>query len=153
MVKVAKLIFLILGLSHLGCCSWHVIGRTASGNWYVADSVERNEEFGCLMRFYWSMTSTVSGGSFITPTDTVEIIFAIPLISFGGYLRQPLDIVLVGSTDKFSLSTREQKDMFRVLRRYLCQHSGDAKLAALSRHQVIERMSVVNRLSQEDVGL
>ena len=83
----------------------------------------------------------------------MEIIFAISLILFGGYLRQLLDIVLVGSTDGLSLSTREQKDMFRALRQYLCQHSVDAKLAALSRHQVIERMSVANRLSQEDVGL
>jgi len=49
------------------------------------------------------------------------------------------------------LSTKEQTDKLRALRQYLCQHNVDAKLAVRIRHQVIERMSVAKRLSQEDV--
>jgi hypothetical protein len=166
---LAKLVFLILWLNHLGGCLWwvfvtHVHSSRASdtdSSWHaeIAEQYETTDLKSDMQRYlfwylqgvYWSVTAMFSGASFRPPTNSAETIFALFFVIFGMLFGSTLISSVAAMLLDFQLIQRERWEKMRTLQIFLRQHRIAAKLSQEIQTQISRRMNSEKLIARKDV--
>jgi len=151
-MSIFKLVTLILWVNHFSCCMWHVVGQSASENWFEDNASDRDFYFDYLLGFYWATCSMIAGESVMTPTNKMELVCTIFLIHFGFIFGSVIISSLATSLIDFQMSNKERRERVKSLRQFLYQHQVDSKLCMPIEKQVLNRMSIVKRITEKDVS-
>jgi len=92
-----------------------------------------------------------SGASVVLPHNSIEAVISIVFVIFGILLASSLISTLAALLIDFQMNERESTERMRTLRRFLKQHKISLTLSIAIQKQVIERMAVERRLSDQEV--
>jgi len=165
-VKIAKLVFLILWLSHIGGCLWFGLVKvtsrfsdtgfswqaTLSSNYNVDNfSADMPNTFLYLIAFYSSAATMFSGASFFAPSNSLEACFDVVFLVFGVLFASSMISSISSMLVDYEMMQRDRNKELSLLRQFLTQHRVEPLLFVNIKTQVMHRMSIQKRLSYADI--
>mmetsp|Transcript_33878 Transcript_33878/g.79213 ORF Transcript_33878/g.79213 Transcript_33878/m.79213 type:complete len:1120 (-) Transcript_33878:55-3414(-) len=157
-VILLKLICFIAWLSHFGSCLWFFLERNLTSDDELSWWNRLREDHGLssdsdfyVHGIYWSVTTMFSGASHISPTNTMEFIFAGISVVVGTLfltsITSTLAVILIESQE----GQQERKKKVRALTKFMEQHKTPVLLALAIRTDLVEKISAERRLTELDL--
>jgi len=171
MTSILKILVLILWMSHMGTCLWFGLSmnpelepdtgkswQMTMAQYYGADDITDissatsvSDGYLYVTGFYWSVTAMFSGASITKPENSFEAWFALAYVIFGMLFGSSLISSLAAMLIDFQMVARDANDQIRSVRLFLSQNKIHPLLCLAIQNQVVDRMSVEERLSETDV--
>jgi len=152
---------IVMWLTHVAACAWYAIGSGAQsdtgGRWITENTLNGVglDSFPVFYQYWtsyhWTIAQMTLGGSDISPVSTNERLYNVACLLAGFFISSTLVSSLSSTMIEFRISRKEQKQMLRVLRRFLKQREVDATISLQVQRQVVLRLRDRARLTLDEV--